>query len=344
MSLVIHGLLNESREYYRDLKRELIGQLLINPRGHLRRNVVNGRGYFSLRHSRCGKCFDTYIGSEGSPIVASVMVGLTISKKALELLRDAKSAMRELHMPKTDIAKEDFFPIIQRIFQAFGDTGLWEEGLEVVGSWCFKLYQNYCDVEYYPDRSLDVDFAVTIPYPGKPTDIGKMLKDLGFIEAFNYGDGSISYKSGDFKVEFLKNRVGDGRVREASRQAERDLGIIPQALPYMGILLDHPMEITARDIGTVKVPSMPAFMLHKLIVAEKRKKEDKRTKDYRQADSVAKAIMEDAVLVLEAGDIFHGLHKAWQGSIEKSARRLAERYPWQSGAVAAVLERIRQGA
>ena len=343
MSLVIHGLLNESREYYRALKRELVGQLLINPRGHLRRNVVNGKSYLVLRQCRHGKCHDVYIGREDSPLSAYFMAGLEISKKAVISLREAKLAMMELHMPKPDIQSEDFFPIIQRIFQALGDQGLWEEGLEVVGSWCFKIYQNYCGVEYYPDRSLDVDFAVTIPYQGKPTDVGKMLKELGFIEEFNYGDGSIAYKSGDFKVEFLKNRVGDGRARKEINQEGRDLGIAPQALPYMGILLGHPMEITARDIGKVVVPTMPAFLLHKLIVAEKRKKEDKRAKDYRQADTVARAIMDDEALIAETGRIFHGLHKAWQGSIEKSARRLAENYPWQSGAVTAVLGRIRQG-
>jgi hypothetical protein len=343
MPLVIHGLLNESREYYRALKRELVGQLLINPCGHLRRNVVHEKTYLSLRQCRHGKCREVYIGQEHTSEATCIMAGLEISKRAIVSLREAKRAMRELHMPQTDIRNEDFFPVIQRIFQAFGDQGLWEEGLELVGSWCFKIYQNYCGVAYYPDRSLDVDFAVTIPYPGKPKDLGKMLKELGFIEEFNYGDGSIAYKSGDFKVEFLKNRVGNGKARTDTHQEERDLGIIPQALPYLGILLDHPMALTARDLGKVVVPTMPAFLLHKLLVAEKRKKEDKRAKDYRQVDTVARAIMDDEALIKETDHVFHGLHKTWQAGIEKSARRLAESYPWQSGAVAAVLERIRQG-
>ena len=76
-----------------------------------------------------------YIGLENSPLSVSFISGLEISKKAITALREAKLAMMELHMPKPDIQSEDFFPIIQRIFQALGDQGLWEEGLEVVGSW-----------------------------------------------------------------------------------------------------------------------------------------------------------------------------------------------------------------
>jgi hypothetical protein len=344
MALVIKGLLNESKEYYRNMKRELVGQLLINPRGSLRRNIVNGRAYVILRQCRLNKCRDVYIGPEDSQPAALFLDGVAKSKKALSTLREVKVAMAELHMPKSDIRREDFFPIIKALFDAFAAQGLWGEGLELVGSWCFKLYQNYCGVEYYPDRTLDVDFAVAIPFPGKPVDIGKLLTGLGFVEEFNHTDGTIFYKSGEFKVEFLKDRIGDGRTRKETPTQERDLGIAPLALPYLRILLGNPLELTARDIGTVVVPTLPAFMLHKLLVAEKRKDSGKREKDCRQAHAVARAIMRDEGLIAETGRVFHALHKAWQKGIEKSALRLANDYHWQTGAVAYVLERIKAPA
>lgn len=340
MPTIIHGILDESRDYYRIMKRESVGQLLINQRGHIKRQVIDGNAYVILRKSINGKPIDTYIGKENSMLAKKITEENARSKRAIINLRSSKQAMKELNVPNIEISREDFFPIVKNIFDEFSNMGLWEEGLEVVGSWCFKIYQNYCGVGYYPDRTLDIDFAIKIPYSGNPTNIGKMLKELGFLEEFNYGDGSITYKSGDFKIEFLKNRTGDGRVRNETSQEGRDLGIIPQALPYMNILLENPMTITARDIGTVVVPTMPAFMLHKLIVAERRNKENKRHKDYRQSDAVAKVIVSNTDLIEATGRIFADLHKSWRGNITKSAKQLVKNYPWQSGAVMAILDQI----
>jgi len=95
--------------------------------------------------------------------------------------------------------------------------------------------------------------------------------------------------------------------------------------------------IQARDLGRVVVPSMPAFMLHKLLVAGKRSKQHKRLKDLRQAEAVAKAIHDDEDLVAETRRIAAGMHKNWFQAMRKEADNLPALLPSSSGAVAVLL-------
>lgn len=319
MALVIKGILGESREYYRNLKRESVGRLLINPRGSLYRKKEGGSTFVYLRRLVHGAKQHIYIGREDSPHAAVTTHGVTLHSKAVIALREAKAAMKELGMSSQEIKTEDYFPFVQELFQTMADAGLWDEGMTLVGSWCFKVYQNYCGVEFFPERTLDVDFAVRLPYRGKKVNLGDMLKSLGFEEVINHADGTVFYRSGELSVEFLKDRVGDGRERGGVYEA--DIGIAPIAVPYMRVLLSNPMEIKARDLGRVVVPSMAAFFLHKLLVASERRKEDKRLKDYRQVEAVAKAILTDPAMVEDVQRIAGGLHKKWVKKLVTSARK-----------------------
>ena len=77
--------------------------------------------------------------------------------KAVQSLRGAKAAMKEL-VVESEHKNEDAFPLLRELFQVMADAGLWGEGLVLIGPWCFKVYQNFCGVGYFPDRTLDVDF------------------------------------------------------------------------------------------------------------------------------------------------------------------------------------------
>lgn len=337
MAIAIRGILSESREYYRKLKRELVGRLLINTRGSLHQKKAAGKVYVHIRRMAAGVRSEHYLGTSNDAFVKGVDRSIAISRTALADLRQAKAAMKELHMQSEEIISQDYMPLLRDIFQVFEGKGLWDSGLELIGSWCFKIYQNYCDVEFYPERTIDIDFAVRLPYSGKAVNIGDALKAIGFTEEINAADGSIRYVGGSLLVEFLKVRKGDGQARGGDKSYEPDLGLAPVAIPYLGILLDNPMTLKLRDLGRVVVPSMPAFMLHKLIVADERRQPDKRAKDFRQAEAVAKAILADA-MVADVARIAGAMHKKWRGKLVKSARQLSETQP-SSGAVLGVLER-----
>jgi hypothetical protein len=213
--------------------------------------------------------------------------------------------------------QEDFTGRIKDLFQLMESEGLWDEGLQLIGSWCFTFFQNYLGVAYYPERTVDVDFAIRVPYQGRPAKIGEKLVELGLQEDRNTRDGSIVYLGGDIKVEFLTDQKGDGKSRKDTYIPELD--IAPQALPYLRILLDHPVAYSIRDLGKVTVPSMSAFMVHKLVVVSKRKDLGKKEKDLRQAKAVAEALEKDPEQLEDLRAVFRGLHKTRQRMVRNSA-------------------------
>ena len=57
--------------------------------------------------------------------------------------------------------------IVQKILKVFADNGLFDEGVELIGSWCFKLYQKHLGVEKFPLTTPDIDFLIPTPFYGK---------------------------------------------------------------------------------------------------------------------------------------------------------------------------------
>ncbi len=308
MNAVIDSILSENLAYYRRIKSILVGRLLINERGTLISKQKNGKAYKYLRKKVKGQSFEKYIGIEDSMYVRNIEWQVKQSKNDLEQLRLAKDALKKLRAK--NMQTENITGRIKELFQLMESEGLWDEGLQLIGSWCFKFYQNYIGVEYYPERTIDVDFAIKIPYQGRPAKIGKKLVELGFQEDRNINDGSIVYLGGDIKVEFLTDQKGNGRSRKDPYIPELD--IAPQAVPYLRILLDHPVTHSIRDLGRVTVPSMPAFLIHKLVVMNKRRDPAKKEKDLRQAKAVAKAVARDQEQLETLRRIFQDLHKKRQ--------------------------------
>jgi len=40
--------------------------------------------------------------------------------------------------------------IVSKILKVFADNGLFDEGVELIGSWCFRLYQKHLGVTNFP--------------------------------------------------------------------------------------------------------------------------------------------------------------------------------------------------
>ena len=331
MNAVIDSILRENTEYYRRMKTLLVGRLLVNERGSLKRKVIDGKTYKYIRKKFFGKSLEKYIGPEYSQTVSKIENGIIQNKIDQEELSRAKDALKKLRAKNMNY--EDFSERLRELFQLMEEQGLWDEGLQLIGSWCFKVYQNFFGVEYYPERTVDIDFAIQIPYRGDPVQIGRKLADMGFQEDRNIADGTIRYLAGDLSVEFLKQQKGDGRNQGDPYIPELD--IAPQALPYLNILLDRPMTRTFRGLGKITVPSMPAFMVHKLIVASKRRDPAKKEKDLRQAKAVAQVLRGDHDHLAELAAVFGGLHKTRKRMVVTSAREADQMIP---GATAVFLQ------
>jgi hypothetical protein len=99
---------------------------------------------------------------------------------------------------------------------------------------------------------------------------------------------------------------------------------VPIPLPYLNLLLDNKVEVSLRDIGRIALPSMPAFMLHKLLIASLPSRKEKSEKDLKQACAVAKKIINDKELTDEVYGIFKGMPARWRKQINASAQILQE--------------------
>jgi hypothetical protein len=324
--VVIDDILKESREYYLRRKRSLVGFLLGVPRGSIRRKVINGGRYCYL-HGRDGpRTVDIYIGKEEDRAVELLKKKLAMRSRFIDEVKVARNALKSVGVKKDVIDREDFGPPLKRIFEEFDRLGLWEAGLELVGSWCFKVFQYHLGVEFYPFRTLDIDIAIPASYHGPEVDLGEVLKSIGFEQDFR-PNGAMIYHGFGMMIELLSPDKGKGV--EGGRIHIEKLKVFSLALRYLDLLLNNRMTFSIHGVGRVTVPSMPAFMIHKLLVAPLRSaaQKDKVEKDYRQVQAVAKRIVRDDALVAESRRILENLHKKWARRIAESVRTMAEYLP-----------------
>ena len=68
-----------------------------------------------------------------------------------------------------------------KLLKLFDELGLWKDGVELIGSWSFLLYQRHLGVRPLPLRTQDVDFLLPWPYPARSTvGLSDALSELGF--------------------------------------------------------------------------------------------------------------------------------------------------------------------
>jgi len=317
--VVIEQIWDESRDYYLDYQARLIGELLITPVGSIKRKKRGGGGFLYLHKRKGQRLVDVYLGGENDPTVQRLAEKIKNRQRLIGELRSTKKALNLLKAGKMAQALRDFTEPLRKLLTEMQRLGFFEAGIELVGSYCFKVYQSHFGVEWFPLRTLDVDFAIPLPYKGPSADLESVLKELGFRQEFR-GDGTIFYEGNGLIVEFLQLRKGSG----SEKTVVRELSTVPIPLPYLNLLIDNKVEVSLRDIGRITLPSMPAFMLHKLLIASLPTRKDKKEKDLRQVCAVAKNIITDENLSEEVRRLLKNMPKSWQNKINASARSLPE--------------------
>jgi len=207
--------------------------------------------------------------------------------------------------------------LVGKILKVFADNDLFDEGIELIGSWCFQLYVKHLGAKSFPLRTQDIDFLVPNPFCGKdhPNFI-KQLESLGFVCEFKR-DGSLYLWNADLKIEFItpeKGRGVDGSIRI------KKLGLSAIPLRFVMLLLDNPIKLREKGID-ISLPNPVNFCLHKLIIASRRKNIDKNIKDLQQAICTSTIVEGE-----EINTLFVSLPKKWKQSIinmlEKSKNEL----------------------
>ncbi len=187
--------------------------------------------------------------------------------------------------------------------------------LVLIGSWCVPFYENYFSgIEYKKGiKTRDIDFLIPSPKNIKiKVDIPELLKDLGFVIGFKGQKGYIRLEHPQLVVEFLVPEKGKGLDK-------------PYPLPQLGVnavslrFLTFLAESTIRaEVGhfSIVLPHPVHFALHKLIISERRLKEDKAAKDKSTAIDILKALIQKGE-VLAVKKVFDSLPSRWQKKIVK---------------------------
>jgi len=207
--------------------------------------------------------------------------------------------------------------VITDILKVFANNNLFEEGVELIGSWCFQLYQKHLGAESFPLRTQDIDFLIPNPFRGKDhADFIQQLEDLGFNRNFKR-DGTIYLWNAELKIEFITPEKGRG-VDSSIKIKKLGINAIP--LRFVTLLLDNPIIIVDDGIK-ILVPNPVNFCLHKLIVASRRPEIEKSLKDLQQAICTSTIVNKEELLKL-----FNSLPKKWKAAImqmlEKSKKEL----------------------
>ena len=209
-------------------------------------------------------------------------------------------------------------PEVSRILKVFSDTGLFDEGVELIGSWCFQLYQKHLGVSQFPLLTQDIDFLIPNPFRGQEhADFLDQLTKLGFNHSFSK-DGSLYLWSADFKIEFITPDKGRGAN---SAIFVKQLGLRAIPLRFVDFLLEDP--ITIKEGGMkVLVPQPANFCLHKLTIASRRRNKDRSLKDLQHAIAVSAIVPPGKML-----STFKSLPRSWQKVITMVLEKSEEKLP-----------------
>lgn len=210
--------------------------------------------------------------------------------------------------------------IIEEILKIFAKNGLFDEGVELIGSWSFLVYQKFLGARSLPFVTQDVDFLIPNPFHGKNhPDLLEQLEKLGFRHDFRR-DGSVFLWKADFLIEFLTPEKGRG----SGPVHFKKLGVKAVPLRYLGLLLDDPIIISVTGIK-VRVPNPANYFFHKLIISARRRNLAKSGKDLEQAICTSTIVDTE-----EMANRFKKFPKGWQKDILKVLARAEKNLPLYS--------------
>ncbi len=324
----LKNVLKENLEYYKEQERIIVGILSSLPKGRIREKRINGDIYYYLQFRKGKKIIDKYIGKEFPQKLANQLEKRKKLEKELKKLRESIKLLTKEKQESVDLIEP-----AKKIFEKLSKENLWDEGFEIIGSWCFMIYQRYLDFPKYPLKTDDLDILIPLPYKGKIFDLSSYLKSLGFIENFN-PDGSIYYSLPNLKIEFLSPEKKDKKYAEYIKP----LGISPQQLKFLEILQKNPLTIKISKGVKIKVPSPLSFFLHKLLIAKRRREKGKKEKDLKQAVYTGKYILSNQDEVDKLNLLFKSFSKSWKTKILNTLKDSEKMFPLETDSIKQIIK------
>ena len=205
------------------------------------------------------------------------------------------------------------FELCLNVLRRFHEAGILQN-LILIGSWCIIFYKDYfnsAEIDRIGFKTRDMDFLVDNPSKIKnEVDVPLLLEDLGFVTHFRGEKGYIRLDHPDLILEFLVAEKGKGSNRPFLLPKLK-VNAIP--LRFLNFLSSNTMKVKVEDFF-ITLPHPANFALHKLIIFQRRQKEDKAVKDRRMAISILDMLIEkgEAAYIKK---IFLASPSKWQSKI-----------------------------
>jgi hypothetical protein len=289
---------------------ELIAaRLTLLPKGTIKPKKIGAETFFYLQYRQGESIKSDYIGKSVPPDLLEQLAERKRLDNELKQVREALKFLREKTVNEANLVK----PLIS-ILARLTREKLWDSGFEIVGNWCFLLYQRLLLIEKYPQRTQDWDIRIPLPYRSKPLDFSDFFKNLGFSVSPN-PDGSVFFSGHKLKIEFLGSENEDGIM--PLRQSKENT-ITPQSLSYLDILFEEPVVLKVSKGVRAKVPAPAAFTLHKLIIATLFKSGGVKEKSIRQAVYAVKYVLGEKSELMKLMRLWDRLPRPLQNKVNRA--------------------------
>jgi hypothetical protein len=314
----------ENVEFLREEEQTITARLAMLPKGHIRLKKIGAEVYHYLQYRKGRTVKTDYIGKKVPPSLRACLAERERLEKELRRVREGLRLLRSGRTAETDLTEP-----LRTILRKLTAKRLWDAGLEIIGSWCFLLYQRHLPMKKYPMRTEDLDILVPWPFKGKPFDLAAYLQRLGFSQHF-HPDGSMFFTGNRMKVEFLTR---ERRETAKMPQYVEEIAITPQGLRFLEILFVEPTVLKVEKGIRVKLPAPSAFLLHKLVIAARSERRNKKDKDIRQAIYTAKFVLTEKSETTKLLRIWAGLPRKWKAKIRRSLAQATDIVPLEKGVI-----------
>ena len=209
-----------------------------------------------------------------------------------------------------------------KVLERLDKAGILQDVI-LIGSWCIPFYKDYFGNVKYPTaiKTRDVDFLIPTPSKTKTkADIPKLLKDLGFLIDFKGSEGYIQLEHSDLIIEFLVPEKGRGSDKPYQLP---QFGLNAQPLRFLDLLILDTIKVKIEGIE-VDIPHPANFALHKLIVFQRRAKEEKVLKDRNAAVEILNALINKGDVVI-IKHVFNSMIPKWQKKVVKGLEEAEEK-------------------
>jgi hypothetical protein len=187
-----------------------------------------------------------------------------------------------------------FVQSVTNLLRELDRIGFFSHGL-LIGSWPMTIYADHFTLAYALATD-DIDFAVEHAVrvmAQKGETIPEILDRLGYTPIKDYS-GIETFLHGTFEVEFLTHRRGGDAPPAVVIPPWK---VSAQPLPFIDMLFIRPTTVRLGDFG-IRIPSPEAFVLHKLIISQRRigaNKEAKKEKDLQQCSALMEIVQADEI-------------------------------------------------